>query len=233
MQGDLGNAIQYKVPVSGLVRERLVNSLKLSIVSVTLAVVAGIPLGVIGAANRGRWLDKLVLVVGVGGQALPSFWLGILLVFAFSVNLRLLPSSGMGSWEHYVLPGFTIGYFITAGATRLVRSSMLEVLNSEFVKVARAKGVPEWLVIWKHALRNALIPAVTFISLMFGIIIAASVTVETVFNWPGMGRLMFEALVQRDFPVLQGVVLIWSAIMIFLNLVVDLSYVFLDPRIRI
>lgn len=140
--------------------------------------------------------------------------------------------TGNGTWQHYILPGFTLGWFITAGATRLVRSSMLEVLDTEYVKLARAKGVAEAMVVWKHALRNALIPVVTFIGFMFGVVIASSITTETVFVWPGIGRLVFEALLARDFPVIQGIVLIWSGIIIFLNLLVDLAYGVLDPRIR-
>jgi peptide/nickel transport system permease protein len=139
----------------------------------------------------------------------------------------------MGTWKHFILPGVTMGWFISAGVTRLVRSSMLEVLDAEFVKLARVKGLAERAVIWKHALLNAFLPVVTFVGFMFGIIIASSITTETVFVWPGLGRLVFEALMARDFPVIQGVVLVWSALITFLNLCVDLTYGLLDPRIRL
>jgi peptide/nickel transport system permease protein len=197
-----------------------------------MAVVLALPLGVVAAVKRGQLWDRIAMGVGLGGQALPSFWLALILVLIFSVHLKLLPATGMGTWKHYVLPAFTLGWFITAGTTRLVRSSMLEVLDAEFVKLARAKGVTELWVVCKHALRNALISVVTFLGFMFGIVIASSITVETVFVWPGIGRLVFEALLVRDFPLIQGIVLIWSAIMIFLNLLVDLAYGILDPRIR-
>ncbi len=232
LQGDLGKGIQHKIPVLDLIALRLLNSLKLAAVGLIMAVCLAVPLGVMAAVKRGEVWDRIAMGIGLGGQALPSFWLALMLVMIFSVRLRWLPATGNGTWQHYILPGFTLGWFITAGATRLVRSSMLEVLDTEFVKLARSKGVAEAMVVWKHALRNALIPVVTFIGFMFGVVIASSITTETVFVWPGMGRLVFEALLARDFPVIQGIVLIWSGIIIFLNLLVDLAYGVLDPRIR-
>ena len=232
LQGDLGKGIQHKIPVLELIAPRLVNSIKLAAVGMAMAVLLAIPLGVMAAVKRGQIWDRIAMAVGLGGQALPSFWLALVLVLIFSVRLKLLPATGSGTWKHFILPGFTLGWFITAGATRLVRSGMLEVLDAEFIKLARSKGVAETWVIWKHALRTALIPVVTFIGFMFGVVIASSITTETVFVWPGIGRLVFEALLARDFPVIQGVVLIWSAIIIFLNLLVDLAYGILDPRIR-
>jgi len=232
LQGDLGKGIQYKVPVTGLIWQRLIRSLELTSVAILMAIILAIPLGVLAATKRGQVWDHIATAIGVSGQALPSFWLGMMLVLLFAVILGVLPASGAGTWKHYIMPGFTIGYFVTAGAMRLVRSSMPDVLDSEFVKLARAKGMPEYVVIWKHALKNALIPVVTFIGYMFGVMIAASIVVETVFNWPGIGRLVFEALLLRDFPVVQGVVLVWSSIIVLLNLLVDILYVILDPRIR-
>jgi ABC-type dipeptide/oligopeptide/nickel transport system permease component len=232
LQGDLGKGIQHRLPVVELITPRLINSIKLAAVGMGMAVLLAVPLGVMAAVKRGQIWDRIAMGIGLGGQALPSFWLALMLVLIFSVRLKWLPATGSGTWQHYILPGFTLGWFITAGATRLVRSSMLEVLDTEFVKLARSKGVAEAWVIWKHALRNALIPVVTFIGFMFGVIIASSITTETVFVWPGIGRLVFEALLARDFPVIQGIVLVWSAIIIFLNLLVDLAYGFLDPRIR-
>jgi peptide/nickel transport system permease protein len=232
LQGDLGKGIQYKVPVIELIRPRLWNSIKLAAVSMAMAVLLALPLGVLAAVKRGQIWDRIAMGIGLGGQSLPSFWLALILVLIFAVRLKVLPATGSGTWRHYILPGFTLGWFISAGATRLMRSGMLEVLDAEYVKLARAKGVAETWVIWKHALRNALIPVVTFTGFMFGVIIASSITVETVFVWPGIGRLVFEALIVRDFPLIQGIVLIWSAIIIFLNLLVDLAYGLLDPRIR-
>jgi peptide/nickel transport system permease protein len=233
LHGDLGKGIQHRVPVLELIAPRLLNSVKLATVGVLMAVLLSLPLGTLAAVKRGQLWDRIAMGVGLGGQALPSFWLALILVLIFSVRLKLLPATGMGTWKHYILPGFTLGWFITAGATRLVRSSMLEVLDAEFVKLARAKGVAEALVVCKHAMRNALISVVTFIGFMFGVVIASSITTETVFVWPGIGRLVFEALLVRDFPLIQGIVLIWSAIIIFLNLLVDLAYGLLDPRIRV
>lgn len=232
LHGDLGKGIQYKVPVLELIGPRLLNSIKLASVALLMAVLLALPLGVLAAVKRGQIWDRIAMGIGLGGQSLPSFWLALILVLIFPVRFKLLPATGSGTWRHYILPGFTLGWFITAGATRLVRSGMLEVLDTEFVKLARAKGLAEQLVVWKHALRNALIPVVTFTGFMFGVIIASSITTETVFVWPGMGRLVFEALLVRDFPVVQGVVLVWSAIIILLNLLVDLAYGILDPRIR-
>jgi peptide/nickel transport system permease protein len=233
VQGDLGKGIQHKMAVSELIWPRLLNSLKLATVAIALAICLALPLGVVAAVQRGRLWDRIAMAIGLGGQSMPSFWLALMLVLVFGVWLRVLPATGMGTWKHFILPGVTMGWFISAGVTRLVRSSMLEVLDAEFVKLARIKGLAEWRVIWKHALLNAFIPVVTFLGFMFGIIIASSITTETVFVWPGLGRLVFEAPMARDFPVIQGVVLVWSAIIIFLNLCVDLIYGLLDPRIRL
>jgi peptide/nickel transport system permease protein len=233
LHGDLGNGIHFAGPISALVLKRLGNSVPLAAVAMAMTILLGIPLGVLAAAKRGKLWDRVATAVGVGGQAIPSFWLGMVLVLIFAVNLRLLPATGAASWKSYLLPGFTIGYFMTAGAMRLVRSSMLETLDTEYIKFARAKGVPEHLVLWKHALRNALVPALTFLGYMFGAIIAASITVETVFSWPGIGSLIYEGILARDFPVVQGVVLVWSSIMIGVNLLVDMLYLVVDPRVRI
>ena len=230
--GDFGHSIHFNLPVSSLILARIGNSIPLALLAIAIAGALAVPLGVLAATHRGQATDRLATAFAVGGQSIPSFWLGMLLVLVFAVNLRLLPATGADSPAHFLLPGFTIGYFITAGTMRLVRSHMLETLDSEYVKFARSKGLPERLVIWKHALRNAVIPVVTYVGYMFGAIIAASITVEVVFNFPGIGRLVFEGILWRDFPVVQGVVLVWSAIMVFVNMSVDLLYVVLDPRVR-
>jgi peptide/nickel transport system permease protein len=233
LQGDLGQSIQYRQPVVDIIEQRLPRSFQLSLVALLMTIILAVPLGVLAATQRGRFWGKTAMAVGVGGLALPSFWLAIILAQIFAVTWRVFPASGMGSWEHYILPGFTIGYFLTAGVMRLVRSGMLEVLDAEYVKLARTKGLSERTVIWKHALRNAMLPVVTFLGYMFSVTIAAALPVEIVFRWPGLGTAMFGAMIQKDFPLLQGIVLVWASILIFINALVDLSYGFLDPRIRI
>ena len=168
------------------------------------------------------------------GQSLPSFWVGIVGVLVFTLGLGWLPwLSGIGSWKNYVLPAVTLGWFMSAPLVRLLRSSMLEVIDSEYVKFARVKGLSEAKVVWKHALRNALIPVVTFVGLLYGILIASAITTEVVFNWPGLGRLAYEAVLWRDFPLLQFTVLAWASLIIAINFIVDVVCVALDPRIRV
>jgi peptide/nickel transport system permease protein len=197
-----------------------------------IAVMISLPLGVMAAVNRtGTW-DRIAMTVALLGQSLPAFFTGVVAIFVFSVTFELLPAQGSGTWAHYVLPSLTLGWFTSAGVTRLVRSSMLEVLDSEFVKLARTKGLSEAVVVCKHALRNALIPVITFVGYMYGVIIAAAIATETVFAWPGLGRLAYEAVTWRDFPLLQAVVLVWAALIIGINLLVDVAYGVLDPRIR-
>jgi peptide/nickel transport system permease protein len=232
LQGDWGRSLRTGKPASELVRERFWNSLKLATAAIALTLAVSVPLGVLAAARRGGVWDRLGMSFAVLGQSLPAFWLGIVLVLIFAVWLRWLPTSGMGTWRHYVLPAVVLAWGISAGVVRLLRSSMLEVLDSEFVKLARTKGLREAWVIWKHALRNALIPVITFVGFMYGVIIAAAIVVEVVFGWPGLGRLAYESTLWRDFPVLQLTVVSWTALIILLNFLVDLSYGLVDPRIR-
>jgi len=231
--GDFGQSIRTQTSVGELIAQRAPNSLSLSAVSIFFALLIGLPLGVLAAVRRGSFLDGLARVVALLGQVMPSFFLGIVLMLIFSVRLGILPTSGTGSWQHYILPGLTMGWLISAGVVRLLRSSMLEVLDSEYIRLARAKGMKERTVIWKHAFRNAFIPVLTFVGLMFAMIIAAAVVVETVFNWPGLGRLAYEAVMCRDFPVIQASVLIWALITVVTSLVVDILYVLFDPRMRV
>ncbi len=191
-----------------------------------------LPLGVLAAVNKGSVLDTVAQIIAVLGQSMPMFWVGIVLIQIFAVNLRLLPSGGTGSLAHYVLPAFTLGWWLVAGIMRLLRSSLLETLDGEFIKLARIKGLTEVRVIWKHALRNALIPVVTFGGIYMAILITASILVETVFAWPGVGRLVYESIVFRDFPVVQAVVMMMAGFVIVTSLVVDILYAYLDPRIR-
>ena len=231
-QGNFERSIRTRSPVMDLVGDRFWNSIKLATAAMGFTIVVSLPLGVIAAVRRGRWADKGAMTFATMGQSLPPFFTGVLSILVFAVWLQLLPAQGADSWKHYILPAVTMGWFTGAGVTRLMRSGMLSVLDSEYIKLARAKGTSETKVIWKHAMRNALIPVVTFIGLMYGILLAAAVSTEVVFGWPGMGRLAFEAVSWRDFPLLQAVVLVWSLVIIGINLLIDLSYGILDPRIR-
>lgn len=233
VRGDFGESLRARVPAIEVVMPRMVNSVKLATVTIVFTMILSIPMGVLAAVKRGTVWDTLVRGVAVMGQSLPGFWLAVVGIFVFSVQLGWLPTSGMGTWQHYVLPSTVLGLSISAGVVRLLRSSMLDVLDSEFVKHARAKGVSEFRVIWKHALKNALITVVTYAGFMYGLIIAVSIAVEVVFAWPGLGRLAFEAVTWRDFPVLQLTVLMWAALVIFINFLTDISYALLDPRIRL
>ena len=233
VQGDFGRSIRTGEPVGRLISQRLPNSLSLAAAAIGFALLIAIPLGVIAAVKRGSIIDGFARVLALLGQVVPSFWLGIVLMLIFSVKLKLLPTSGTGSPLHYILPSFTMGWLISAGIVRLLRSSMLEVLDSEYIKLARAKGMKERTVIWKHAFRNGLIPVITFVGLMFALVIAAAVVVETVFNWPGLGRLAYEAVLWRDFPIIQATVLIWAVLVVSISLAVDMLYAVIDPRIRV
>ena len=233
LRGDFGVSLRTKRPVVELVQDRLFNSLKLASAAMVVTVIISLPLGVIAAVHRGRIWDRISMTVALLGQSLPSFWTGIVFIWVFAVMLGWFPTSGTGSWRHYVLPAVSMGWFTSAGVVRLLRSSTLEVLDSEYIKLARLKGLRELVVVGKHAVRNALIPVVTFIGFMYGIIIAAAITTEVVFTWPGLGRLAYEAVLWRDFPLLQLTVLTWACFIVVINFAVDLVYVVLDPRIRL
>ena len=229
--GDFGTSIRSRRPVVELLRERLPNSLALAAFSMAVSLLIAFPLGVLAAVRRGTALDSGAKVLATLGQSLPTFWVGIVLIEVVAGRLQWLPAGGSGSLAHYVLPGFTLGWFVVAGLMRLLRSAMLEVLDAEYVTTARAKGAPEVSVVWRHALRNALIPVVTFAGVYFAILVTSAIVVETVFAWPGMGRLAYEAITGRDFPVIQAVVLVTAAIVVTVNFAVDLLYAVIDPRI--
>jgi peptide/nickel transport system permease protein len=232
IQGDFGRSVKGQLPVGDIIKERLPYSIRLGAASFLVTLVIALPLGVLAAVNKGSLLDTVAQIIAVLGQSMPMFWVGIVLIQIFAVYLRLLPSGGTGSLAHYVLPAFTLGWFLVAGIMRLLRSSLLETLDGEFIKLARIKGLTEVRVIWKHALRNALIPVVTFGGIYMAILITASILVETVFAWPGVGRLVYESIVFRDFPVVQAVVMMMAGFVIVTSLVVDILYAYLDPRIR-
>jgi peptide/nickel transport system permease protein len=232
VQGDFGRSVKGQMPVLELIKERLPHSLKLAAVSLVMAVLLAFPLGILAAVKKGTALDTLANLVAVLGQSLPQFWVGIVLMQIFAVRLRWLPVAGVGGVWHYVLPAFTLGWFLVAGMMRLLRSSMLDVLDSEFVKLARIKGLPWGTVLWKHALRNALIPVLTFGAIYLAVLITGAILVETVFAWPGIGQLVYQGIVFRDFPVIQAVVLLTAGIVVVVNLLVDITYAYVDPRIR-
>ncbi|MBL6618080.1 MAG: ABC transporter permease [Reyranella sp.] len=233
LHGDLGTSIRMKQPAVQVFFDRLPNTLALIPWALLLGMALGIPLGVVAALHRGSWLDRAAGTVAVLGIAMPSFWLGILLIFVFSVELGWLPSSRMGGPEHYVLPVITLGTFLVAGFMRITRSAMLEVMESEFVKLARIKGLSETTVIWKHCLRNALIPVLTLWGVFVSNLITGAIVTETVFAWPGIGRLTYEAVIFRDFPLLQAVIILKSILILGVNLGVDILYAYVDPRIRL
>ena len=233
MTGDLGVSIRARRPVMELIKERLPNSVRLAVFAMAVSLAMAFPLGVIAAVQKGRSIDRAAQIVAVLGQSLPTFWVAIVLVEVVAGRLQWLPAGGMeAGLASYVLPGFTLGWFVVAGLMRLLRSGMLEVLDSEYVKLARIKGVVESRVVWQHALKNALIPVVTFAGIYFAILVTTAIVVETVFAWPGLGRLAYEGITSRDFPVIQAVVLTTAAIVAVVNLSVDCLYAVIDPRIR-
>lgn len=230
--GDLGQSIRLRRPVTHIIAETLPRSLALAAVAMIMAVAIGFPLGILAAVRHLSFWDTLARSIAVLGQSVPPFLLGILLIIVFSVWLRVLPSAGSDGPLNYLMPAFTIAWFVSAGIVRLLRSSMLEVLSRDYVGVARAKGLTERTVILRHALRNAAIPVVTFLGIMLGIVIVASVVVEVVFTWLGIGRAAYESVIQRDFPLMQGIVLVLTAVVLVINTLVDILYVWLDPRLR-
>jgi peptide/nickel transport system permease protein len=231
--GDFGRSFYYQVPVLQLYLSRLPNSLMLAAVAMGLSLLIGIPSGILASVRVGRFWDNAGKVFALLGLSLPSFLVGLVLILVFSVYLGWLPSSGAGSPLHFIMPAFALGWYFAASHMRLTRSSMLEVLGSEYIKLARLKGLPQSLVIAKHAFKNALIPVLTLAGVNLVIMVNVAVVVETVFAWPGIGRLLYEGITFRDFPVVQGVVLMGGAMIVMVNLLVDILYAVIDPRIRL
>ena len=233
LRGDLGESLKYQgEPALRLVLERFLATLELAAVALVIATLLAVPIGVMSAYRKGGWLDTVGRGVALLGQSAPPFWVGIVLIWVFAVRLRLLPTSGSGSWQQLVLPALVLGWFPTAALMRLVRSAMLTALDSEYVKLARAKGLPEWKVLWKHAFKNAAIPPLTYFGIMVGRLLAGSVAVESVFAWPGVGLLALNSVSARDYQVVQAIVIVVSVTFIAVNLAVDLAYAYLDPRVR-
>ena len=230
--GNLGTSFRTGESVIGMMQEKMGATLLLAFGGMFVALMIAIPVGIISAVRRGSVADFFGRIFSLLGISFPNFWLGIMLIIIFAVKLRWFPASGYQGLEYLVLPSVALGLILSGILARLVRSSMLEVLNQQYINTARSKGIKEWIVVIKHGLRNALIPTVTFIGLQFGTLLGGTVIIEQVFSWPGIGRMLIDAISQRDFPVIQGSVIILSFLMIFVNLLVDISYGFIDPRIR-
>ncbi len=232
-QGDLGQSFYYQVPVVQLYLDRLPNSLLLASVAMGLSLLIGIPSGILASVQVGGFWDSAGKMFALLGLSLPSFLVGLVLILVFSVYLGWLPSSGSGTALHLIMPAFALGWYFAASHMRMTRSSMLDVLGSEYIKLAKLKGLPQKLVIVKHAFKNALIPVLTLAGVNLVIMVNVAVVVETVFAWPGVGRLLFEGISFRDFPVVQGTVIMGGAMIVIVNLLVDILYAVIDPRIRL
>jgi peptide/nickel transport system permease protein len=230
---DLGESVTSRQPVRELIMQRLPNTLQLGFAAMAISIVIGLPIGIYTAVHRGTRWDGVARLFAVLGQSMPSFWLGVLLILIFAVVLGVLPPGGKEGPTSIILPAFSMGYLTTAAIMRLTRSSMLDVLNAEYIKLARIKGLSETKVIWKHALKNSLIPVITFSVVLFTLFLGAAVVTETVFAWPGLGSLILDGVRTRDYPLIQGGVVVFSAIYILANLLVDILYGYLDPRIRL
>jgi peptide/nickel transport system permease protein len=229
---DLGKSARTGQSVISEIWARLPNTLLLAVVSTGIACLLGIPAGIISSVRHYTLLDYAVMVLALFGISMPVFWLGLMLIIVFSVKLHLLPAGGIGTLRHLILPSLTLAFFSTAFIARMTRSSMLEVMGQEFITTARSKGLLEKVVVLKHALRNAFIPIITVIGLQFGSLLGGAVLTETVFAWPGIGRLIVDSILARDYPMVQGVVLIFALLYILVNLIVDILYAYIDPRIH-
>ena len=230
---DLGESVTSRQPVRELIWQRLPNTLQLGFAAMAISIIIGLPIGIYAAVHRGSRWDGIARLFAVLGQSMPSFWLGVLLILVFAVVLGVLPPGGKENPQSIILPAVSMGYLTTAAIMRLTRSSMLDVLNAEYIKLARIKGLSETKVIWKHALKNSLIPVITFSVVLFTLFLGAAVVTETVFSWPGLGSLILDGVRTRDYPLIQGGVVVFSAIYILANLLVDILYGYLDPRIRL
>jgi peptide/nickel transport system permease protein len=234
VRGDWGKSIVYRRPVMEIILERFPATLKLGLAATVISFSIALVAGVIAAVKRERWQDIMAKGFAILGQSMPTFWLGILSIQVFAVWLGWFPAGGYGDGTtiYWILPAFCMGFHATAGVLRLTRSSMLDILNSDYVRLARIKGVSERLVVWKHALRNAFIPVVTFGGVVFAHMLMGSVITETIFSWPGIGRLAFQSIKTHDFPLMQGVLTIFIGLFVVLSLAIDILYCYLDPRVR-
>jgi ABC-type dipeptide/oligopeptide/nickel transport system permease component len=231
VRGDFGDSLYYKVPVMELMLERLPASLELALAAMFVALVVAVPIGIVSAVRRGSLLDMTSMLGALFGLSMPHFWLGIMMILLFSVKLGWLPTSGRGTWAQLVMPSLALGLSLMAMFARLTRSVMLEVLSLDYIRTARSKGLRERIVIGKHALKNALIPIVTVAGMQFGFLLGGTVIIETVFAWPGVGRLVVQAIFNRDYPLVQAIVLVLAVIFVAINFLVDMLYMYLDPQI--
>jgi len=233
LRGDFGQSFRHSQPALDLVMERMPATIQLTAAAMVIALVVAIPVGIISAIRRNSILDHIGMTGALLGQSTPVFWLGIMLILIFSVTIQWFPSSGRGEIQHLVLPAITLGMFTMARTARMMRSSMLEVMGQEYMKTAKAKGLSPGMVILKHALKNAAIPVVTIIGMELGTLLGGAVITETIFAWPGVGRLAVQAIYNRDYPVVQAAVFLLASIFVLVNLIVDLMYTYLDPRVKL
>jgi ABC-type dipeptide/oligopeptide/nickel transport system permease component len=234
LRGDFGKSLRSGENALHLALERVPATARLAFTALALSLIVALPFGVLAAVKRNTWIDRTVMGAALIGQSMPVFWLGILLILVFAVNLGVLPATGTrAGWRSLILPGITLGMFNMARTARLLRSELLEILQTEYIMTARAKGMSARVVLWRHAFRNAVIPLVTLIGLDLGALLAGSVITETIFAWPGIGRLAVNAIYGRDYPVVQATVLVVASIYVMINFLVDLSYVFLNPRVNL
>ena len=232
LTGDLGVSFRWDRPVAELIVERMPATIQLSAFALIVTGIIAFPIGVLSAVRKDSWFDVGGKMFAILGQSAPTFAVGLILMWLFAVQFGWLPTSGKGSFKHLILPGFALGYYNVAAIMRLTRSSMLDVLDTEYVKLARIKGIPEWKIIWKHCFRNALIGPLTYFSLIFAILITGSVVIETVFAWPGLGLMVIEAINSKDHIVVQAVVMLFALLYIGINIITDITYAYVDPRIR-
>ena len=232
IRGEFGNSLYYKIPAMELILERLPASLELAVAAMLIALLVAVPIGIVSAVRRGSMLDMGSMLGALFGLSMPHFWLGIMMILLFSVKLGWLPTSGRGTLAHLVMPSLALGMSLMAMFARLTRSVMLEVLSLDYIRTARSKGLREPVVIYKHALKNALIPIVTVAGMQFGFLLGGTVIIETVFAWPGVGRLVVQAIFNRDYPLVQATVLVLSVIFVAVNFLVDMLYMYLDPQIN-
>jgi ABC-type dipeptide/oligopeptide/nickel transport system permease component len=233
LSGELGISFNYRMPVSELYFERLPNSLQLALAATLLSFLIGIPAGLLSAVRVDGVWDQSGKVVALLGLSIPGFWLGLVLILIFSVYLEWLPTGGKGDWRNLLMPALALGWYFAASLLRLTRSSMLEVMRSEYIKLARLQGLPGYVVIAKHGFKNALVPVLTLAGVNLVVMVNAAVVIEVVFAWPGIGRLLFEGIFQRDFPLVQGIVVLAGVMIVFVNLLIDILYAYIDPRIRL
>ena len=233
LHGDFGKSWYADTPAFRLVLERMPPTIYLTFAGLGVALLIALPLGILAALKRHSFVDNVCTMLAVGGQAMPIFWLGIMLIILFAVRLRLLPASGYGTWQHFVMPSFTLGAFLAPITMRLVRSGVIEVMSMDYIKTARAKGVREAMVVVKHAFRNACMPVITVLGLQFGQLLGGAIVTETVFAWPGVATLTVESIRNQDFPVVQCAVILLALVIVAVNLVVDLIVGLIDPRIRV